>query len=159
MFDREARSVGVVDEALQGIRKVQLYLQLFNGYNPWYIHAYKTVMVLAAIIHGYVGVRFRNDPLVTIFCCFVHFSCLITYVGVFQRAYRVVSGQWEVKEELITASQRVLDRNKRQKLLMQVKSLRCFGLRVGQFHEIERNSAIAFVDYVERQLLSFLLAL
>lgn len=75
-----------------------------------------------------------------------------------ERAYAVVSGQLDVSRAIIATLRRVRNRNERREFLLRAKSLGCIGLRVGQFHEIERNSSIVVIHYVESRLLSLLIA-
>ena len=85
-------------------------------------------------------------------------AAMVLYCGTFQPAYKLVIGQLRVRWELAAVSRRVIDVNTRRKLLQAVKSLRCIGLKVGHFHEIQRNSSVVFVNFVERQLVRFLVA-
>ena len=140
--------------------RVQLFVQLFNQINSWFLQSFKLVCIGCGIINGYVGVRFgHTNLLIAIFCAFVHASAFVGYCGAFQRAYHVRKSQVELKKQISAASGRVTTRHVRREVLKMTNALRCTAVDVGGFHEIERNSALIFIDYVERQLMGLLVAL
>lgn len=140
-------------------RRVQLYVQFYNKVNCWFLHAMKMLCIAATILHGYVGIRFgQKDLLVAVFCAFVHTAAFIVYCGIFQSAYRPSNLQRIVKQELISACGTRTNPLVRKELLKMAQALQCPGIQVGKFHEMERNSALIFIDFVERQLMSLLVA-
>ena len=137
--------------------RAQLYVQLLNKIICWYVEALKIVCIGAAILHGYFGVRFgHTNPIIPVFCGLVHVCSFSFYCGGFQRAYRVKEMQLKLKQELLARRTGGLARKK--VILKQANALHCMGIQVGNFHEMERNSALVFIDYVESQLISLLIA-
>ena len=147
---------GLLSEA----RRVQLIIQLFNKINCWFLQGMKVVLLVAAIIHGYVGIRLRQtDLFLAIFCAVAHVVLSFLYCGTFDRAYRLQELQQELKIELIAACGKLSPDYMltKESLKAAVNSLSCPGLRVGSFHEMERQSAVTFIDFVEQQTISLLL--
>ena len=83
---------------------MQLLVQLFNTVNAWTVQGLKTSCMAAAVLHGYVGVRYgRKSVLMAAFCAFVHFGAFVAYCGAFHRAYRLGDLQKVVRRELFVA--------------------------------------------------------
>ena len=160
MIHRKGRRTtgdGRVREACRIAYRVQLYIQFFNQINCWFLHALKLICISAAILHGYVGIRFgHQEPLIGVFCAAVHVVVYVIYCGIIQNAYHPADLQKQAKRELLAASG--TNARARKELLKVVTALRCRGVEVGTFHEIERNSALTFIDFVEKQLMSLLVA-
>ena len=116
----------------------------------------KIVCIGAAILHGYFGIRFgHKNIIIPLFCGLVHVCAFSSYCGGFQRAYWVKDMQLKLKRQLLARSTAGLA----EKVLMkEANALHFTGIQVGRFHEMERNSAIVFIDYVDRQLISLLIA-
>ena len=118
------------------------------------------VCIACAILHGYIGIRFGHEhPLIAAFCWLVHIVAFVLYCGGFQRAYRIKEMQNQMKDQLVEAC----GRNHKQRIVakeirMRARALRCMGMQVGQFHEMERNSVLIFIGYVETQLVNLLVS-
>ena len=148
-----------VREALDGAFRVQLYAQLFNKVNSWFVEVLKMGAIGACILHGYVGIRFgQNNILIALFYAFIHVVAFVAYCAIFQRAYRLGDMQKQLKQELSAVCGRRTNRSFRNEMLRATAALQCKGMQVGSFHEMERNSALIFIDFVERQLISLLVA-
>ena len=92
-------------EVVRGAFGAQLYIQLLNRINCWYVEALKIVCIGAAILHGYFGIRFgHKNPIIPVFCGLVHVCAFSSYCGGFQRAYRVKDMQLKLKRQLLTRS-------------------------------------------------------
>ena len=118
------------------------------------------VCIACAILHGYVGIRFGHEhPLIAAFCWLVHVVAFVLYCGGFQRAYRIKEMQKQMKDQLVEACSRNLEQKYMAiEIRRRVRALRCAGLQVGQFHEMERNSVLIFISYVETQLVNLLVS-
>ena len=115
------------------------------------------MLIAAAILHGYIGIRFgRKCICIAGFCGFVHLYTFVAYCGVFQKAHGQIEMQEQVKQELRAVCGKCRRPLVRAELRKAVRALDCKGMRVGSFHDMERNSALVFIDYVERQLLGLL---
>ena len=117
----------------------------------------KIALITVGILHGYVGIRFgQTHFLIGGFCAFIHVQTFVTYCGPFRKAYRLIELQRQVKRALLAVSYRCRRGDVRKEIQKAVKALHCTGLRVGSFHEMERNSALVFINYVESQLVGLL---
>ena len=93
------------------------------------------------------------------YCALSHVSTVVIYCGAFQRAYRLQEFQQKMKRELRVACRGISSRAGyivRKEVGKAVNALSCPGLKVGGFHEMERESAMIFIDFVESQLISLL---
>ena len=119
--------------------------------------------VSAAIVYGYLGIRAtKNNLLIAAFCANTHVAGVIVYCGTFHRASRLRELQQKLRCELKMVSGKISseragrDVDSRKGTSKAVDALSCPGLRVGVFHEIERQSALIFIDFVESQLIGLL---
>ena len=114
-------------------------------------------MIVGAILEGCIGLCYQEQSVVVIFCIYCHLACIVVYCYTFQHGYSVVVRQQNAKRACLTASKSIQDKAARHEILVALRSVRCVGIKVGRFHEIERNSPIIFIDYVERQIIGLLL--
>ena len=118
--------------------------------------------LVAAILHGFLGIRLRQSSLLIAVCCAaLQFCNVVSYCGTFSRAYRLRELQKKLKRELKNAYGKLSSRAGymvKKEILRTAYALSCPGLKVGRFHEIERQSALLFTDFVGRQIISLLVA-
>ena len=137
--------------------KIQLYVHLFNTINAWYVQSFKLAAIFVAVFHGFIGVRFRSYIIIAAFCAVMHFLSCVSYCAVFQKAHQIPRMQRMLKEEIPAAAAVLTVDSARRELLKFSAALRCQGIQVGSFHEIERSSPLIFMDFVEKQVISLLL--
>ena len=123
----------------------------------------KVALLAVGIINGYLGIRLRqSDLIIAAFCTVVYVTTIVCYCGTFSRAYRVHELQKDVKRELRAAcgklSPRADYKARREGFMAAVNALSCPGLRVVRFHEMERQSALIFIDFLGTQIISLLVA-
>ena len=148
---RQAVDEMTVRAAYSDALKVQLYTQFFKKVNSWFVEALKLVCIGSTISHGYDGTRFGHSNLfISFFCAFIHISCSVAYCGVFRRAHRLGEMQRALKNKLRMSCTSYARHSFRQEMLKATRALSCKGMRVGSFHEMERNSTLIFMDFVER---------
>ena len=142
--------------------EIQLLIQLYNKFNCWYVQGLKLGCVISAIFHGYLGIRVRqNNLLIAAFCVVIHAAAVVAYCGAFHRAYRLRKRQMGLKREVEIACAKISSRTGevvRQETMKAIKALSCPGLKVGGFHEMERQTALMFIGFVESQMISLLVA-
>ena len=143
-------------------RKVQLLIQLFNKINCWFVQGMKVVCLSATILNGYLGIRLRqNNVLIAIFCAAMHVSIAFAYCGTFNKAYLLQELQKKLKLKLKASCGKLSPRADyvaKKESFKAANALSCPGLKVGPFHEMERQSSLIFIDFVERQIISLLVA-
>ena len=84
--------------------QVQLFIQLFNKLNCWYLEGLKVFCMEISIFHGYLGIRPRyKHPLMAGYCALSHVITIVVYCGAFQRAYRLKELQKKMKRKLNVA--------------------------------------------------------
>ena len=113
------------------------------------------------VLYSKNGGPLARNPLIGAYCAYVYVALVCEYGGTYQRAHRLSEGQNKVKKELREACGRyVKDVAVRAEIIRGVWAwaLKCLSMRVGSFHEMERDSLLIFLDFVQRHLVSMLLA-
>ena len=117
-------------------------------------------LLAAGILNGYFGIRLRHhNVFLAAFCATLHIMIVVAYCGTFSRASRLQEMQKKLKSELKAACRTLSPRSNtisKESFKAAVNALSCPGLKVGSFHEMERDSALTFVDFLETQLISLL---
>ena len=142
-------------------QKIQLLIQFFNKFNCWNVEVLKVNFIGMAILHGYVGIRSRQkNLLISAFCALVYVLCILCYCATFNRAHRLKELQKQLKRELKAACAKPSPNSvlNKESFKAAVNALSCPGLKVGSFHEMERQSALIFQDFVVGQIISLLVA-
>ena len=143
-------------------RRVQLLIQLFNKINCWNVEGLKIDCLASAVFHGFFMIRLRqSNILIAVFCAGAHAVAISLYCGTFNRAYRMKEFQEGQKDELKVAcvkrAFRAEEMEEQESFMAPVNAISCLGLKVGRFHEIERESALIFTNFVEQQIIGLLL--
>ena len=141
---------------------IQLYMKFFNQINSWFVQAFKVACLAVAIVHGYIYMYFeiRSNPIISAFCAALHVAPCVCYNLAFLRAHHIPEMQEKLKWDITALTERIhsSEEYSRKFAVKSAAALRSVGVRVGSFHEMERNSALNFMHFVETQLISLLVA-
>ena len=83
---------------------------------------------------------------------------LATYTGMYNYAFHIPQSMKRLKDEVLTQSQALTDRDQRKELRMRLAGIPKTGIRSSQFQYIERASTLIYIDYVSTQIVNLLLA-
>ena len=81
---------------------------------------------------------------------------VVVYAFLYEKAYAIPEGLQHVKRELKVAIHSMGNAPLKNVARKQLESTPSFGLKVGDFHMLERESTPIFVDFVLRNIVNLL---
>ena len=148
-------------ESFMHLRHLQMYVQLVNIVNQDLIFTWKLLCLGICIISGYATIaHFADYPLFGLMYCVMLLDCIIIYTVVYQRALQLPAlfKKAKIYAQLCASLSHTNNRNQRMILQRQLMSIPPIGIKVGEFHILERISIPMFLDYVLRNVVSLLVA-
>ena len=137
-------------------------MQLLNIVHQDLIFTFKLLSLGICIVSGYAAIaHFGDYPIFGVMYCVLFFDSAIIYMVVYAKALLVPA--LFVKARV--AIQQRLSRHRKMKkfenaiIQKQLISIPPVGIKVGEFHVLERTSIPVFLDYVARNIVSLLVAL
>ncbi|CAG7719582.1 unnamed protein product [Allacma fusca] len=142
----------------KNLRNIQLLLQEFNNSSEYMIFGEKMLLLYESIFLGSAGIHLLSEHIVL----GIMFSILttvptLTYLSIFGRAFRIPCKMQELKGAMKESAGQYLKGFEKGMVMKSVDSIRCVGIRSGQFNYIERVSALLFIDFVTRTIVQLLL--
>lgn len=151
------QSVTPMQKAYNGCRQLHLYLSLFNKINALFLYSIKMVAIFIAVSHGFFAIRyFDRNAFLGIYNLYLCVNAQIAYCLTFQRAFRIPLGFIRCKQE-ICANIHTNQIMKKQ-IVAALASVPPVAIKVGSFHEVERNSTLIFMHFVVSQMVGLLIA-
>ena len=149
-----------VDMIAQQIRVIQLLINLFNVGHRHVIYCIKLMCLTEATLSGYAAVAYGSDNLLFLALASMVFADVVfLYAFVYAKAFAIPGRMDDVKRTLrgrIGLLSNVTDRNV---LSRKIKSMPCVGIKVGDFHMLERESTPIFVHYVITNIVNLLVTM
>ena len=149
--------MGQIRNALQELNCIRLYITMLNIINRNLIFSWKLLCIGICIVTGYAAIaHFGEYP---IFGVMYYVMCLdssMVYTVLYGNAYRIPALFQEIKVLLKFRGQQITNHGNRRLLVRRVVSLPAVGIRVGQFHMLERASVPVFLNYVLTNVVSML---
>ena len=87
-----------------------------------------------------------------------YFIGYIAYIAMYDSAFRIPASIQRLKDEVLTQSQTLTNRDQRRELRMRLAGIPKTGIRSSGFQYIERASTLIYIDYVSTQIVNLLLA-
>ena len=142
-------------------RCIQLLVNLFNMGHKNVVYFIKLYSIAGATINGYAAVKYHGEnPMfgVMTFCIFG--NLVFMYGFMYEKAFAIPDGLINAKRNVRLRIQMYGRQRMTVKMAkMQVESVRAVGIKVGDFHTMERASTPMFIDYVIRNVVSLLVTL
>ena len=139
------------------IHVVQLMVSLFNVGHGNVTYCIKLLCITASIVNGYSAIAHgREDVLFLLFASCVTCDMVCFYAFMYEKAFAIPDGFERVKRALIFQTQGLRNTGLRKIIRKQLGSLPPVGLKVGDFHMLQRESTPIFVDYVLRNIVNLL---
>ena len=136
-----------------------MYTMLFNAIHRHVVFTWKLACIGFCILCGYAAIAHFNDhPIFGIVYYIGFIDSMLIYTLVYGKAFKVS----ELFHEAVNVSLVGLQMNKRlkrvEKRLLRAKflSILPLGIKVGEFHTLERISTPIFVNYVLSNVASML---
>ena len=145
----ESQTLARVSWVVFQIRYIQLLVSLFNIGHRNVIHCIKLLCISAATVNGYAAIAHsRENPIFGVMAFCILIDVIFLYAFVYDKAFAIP----DVLQNLKTTLKVRLVRKHGKALVMtakalemQMNSIPLFGLRVGDFHMLERVSTPVFM--------------
>ena len=133
---------------------------LFNLVNRYVIFTWKIICIGATIICGYAAIaHFHEHPVFGVMYYVIFIDLNVIYVLVYDKAFKTPeSFRSTVRETLRQLGGKKLEVLEAKVLKRQFRSVPSMGIKVGEFHTMERTSTPVFLDYVLNNVVSMLVA-
>ena len=142
------------------IRGVQVFILLFNLANRHVIFAEKLLCIGIAITSGYAAIaHFKDYPIFGVMYYVLFINVTFSYTLIYEKGFQVLDTFQEAKTQLRLHAIRHGRAGGRKTLEKQFRSVAPVGIKVGDFHVLERTSTPIFLLYVLTNVVNMLVAL
>ena len=140
------------------LRHIQLYISVINDVNRYIIFSTKVMLLCVSIGAGYAAIaHFSDYPIFGVMYYIIVIQASFLYTVSYDKAFKIPGS---FKEATKQALLRLCGGNHGDMHILkrQMLSIPPVGIKVGEFHVLERQSTPAFVDYVVNNIVSMLVA-
>ena len=128
----------------RALRSLQTYIGLLNVVNRKLVFTWKLLS------------HFSEHPLFGIVLYMIFFQGSFIYSVMYEKGFKVPELIAQVRSAFRMQSSRLGNKHERKLLKRQVKSVPSVGIKVGEFHMLERTSTPVFLDYVVKNVANML---
>ena len=125
------------------------------------IFTFKLLSLGVCIVSGYAAIaHFGEYPIFGVMYCVLFFDGAIIYTVVYAKAVLVPALFDKARVAILQCLSKHRKMNKFENAIIQKQliSIPPLGIKVGEFHVLERNAIPVFQDYVVRNIVSLLVA-
>ena len=148
----------LLEEAFGTLRELELHLKFFNlGFSNslWLI---KVAIVGITVLGGFSAIRiFHRNPFLGLVYISLGLANIISYVGVFQFAYKVTDRMKKLVEVMEVTSARLVNSEEKKYWKRRLKSVPRMGMSLGGFNRVEREAVPIFADFCVKQIVTLLI--
>ena len=150
-----------VKETVLHIRCIQLLVNLFNTGNRNIVYVIKLHCIAIATVNGYAALAHGSKhPVFGLLTFCVFWDLMLLYAFMYEKAFAIIAeGLGRVKRGLRMRVRQCRTSRATKMVTMQLKSIPAVGIKVGNFHTLERVSTPVFVDYVICNIVDLLVTL
>ena len=143
--------------ARKNLRCLQLYVKLLNMVHENTVFTFKLFSIGTCIVTGYVAIAHSQDyPVFGIMYYAIFIDCFLVYMLIYEKGFKVPDMFRKAKRTLRLRAQ---GRGRAHEILKrQLMSIPAVGIKVGDFHMLERTSTPVFVDYILTNVVNMLVA-
>ena len=147
---------------IESLRRLQMYVLLVNIANCYVLFVFKVAAISLAVINGYAAIaHFQHHPMLhRLMNYVVFFDGFACYCLIYQKGFQVPQKFEEVMSKLFLCLQRSRCQQfsgmERKIIERQLRSIPKFGIKVGEFHMLERQSTPNFLDFVLKNVVNLL---
>ena len=152
-------------ETYKTLRFLQLYVQVLNIINRYVIFTWKVLCLGVSIFCGYAAIaHFAQHPVFGIMYYVLFITATMDYTIIYERAFKTQALFKQVVSVAMTQTLMAMDRKSvrhiwtNKILTRQFRSIPSLGIKVGEFHMMQRTSTPAFLDFVLTHIVSMLMA-
>ena len=136
---------------------MQLFIGSFNTANRHFIFTTKLLTISVGIVSGYAAVAHFKDHLISGVMYYVLFiDVSFIYALIYEKGFKVSDTFQRTKNLLRFHAARHERSFERRILEKQLMSIPTIGMKVGEFHMLERTSTLVFLDYVLKNVVNML---
>ena len=130
----------------KALRRLQLHIKLVNIVNRNLIFTWKFLSIGMCIMSGYAAIaHFRENPLFGVLYYGIFIDVALFYTIPYEKAFKVPALFDHIKSLLQVQVSRHGNGAVRKILRRQVRSIQSEGIKVGEFHTLERTSRPVFL--------------
>ena len=148
-----------IQRAYKSICSLQIFILLFNKVNRHIIFAEKLLCIGCSITGGYAAIaHFKIHPIFGVMYYVIFIDASLIYALVYEKGFQVSDTFQKAKTLLrfhATRNGRVGERKILEKQFMSIPPV---GIKVGEFHSLERTSTPVFLHYVLMNVVNMLMA-
>ena len=146
-----------IQNSLKALRCVQLYVTILNIVNQNVIFTLKLLCLFLSIVCGYATIAHFNEyPIFGVMYFVLFVDASLIYMILYETAFKVPALFEQAKVQLRLRARAVYGRPERNVLDRQIMSIPPVGVKVGNFHMLERTSTPVFLDFVLTNIVSML---
>ena len=149
-----------IQRAYKSIRSLQLFICSFNIVNRNFIFTEKLLNIGIAINSGYSGIaHFKHYPIFGVMSSVLFMDVTLIYTLIYEKGFQV-SNMFQKAKSLPRVHASTNGRSGGRKVLeKQFMSIQPGGIKVGEFHMLERASTPVFLHYVLTNIVNMLMIL
>ena len=156
----DARRGNNVRRIIRQIHVVQLLVNLFNVGHRNITYCIKLICISESVVNGYGTIAHgREDMVFLLMASSITFDLVFLYAFVYEKAFAIPDSLERVRRELMVKIQGMGNASLKKVNRRELKAVPLVGLKVGDFHMLERESTPMFVDYVLRNIVNLLVSL
>ena len=141
------------------LRALQLYITALNCVNQHLIFTWKMLSLGLCISSGYAAIaHFQEHPVFGVMYYVLFLEAALVYMLLYQKAFKVPVRFQTAKSLLRLNGSRLGNKAERKLLEKKAMSIQPVGVKVGEFHTLERISTPLFLHYVLHNIVSMLVA-
>ena len=149
-----------VNKIIGQVHVLQLLVNLFNVGHRYVTQCIKLLCITVAIVNGYGAiVHGKEDVVFLLFTCCVTCDIVFFYAFLYEKSFAIPDGFDSVKRNLTNEMRFMRNGRLRKILRRKLESIPSVGLKVGDFHILERESIPIFVDFVLKNIVNLLVTL
>ena len=139
--------------------RLQLFITLVNDLNRDLIFVWKQLSLGVCIITGYAAIsQFEKHAIFGVMYCILFLDVTLFYTVIYDRAFKVPELFVVAKSSLSLMANKLGNPVQRKVTMRKIKSIPPVGIKVGEFHMLERTSTPIFLNYVLTNVVNMLVA-
>ena len=140
-------------------RRLQVYIRMENIAFSRISYISKMVGIISTTLHIFFAIRLIHEvPPEGVANFIMGVIVLGTMLGIYDRAYRVVSVIKELKGQILLSSMGLESPHHRRLLERSIKSIQPEGIRMGGFYCVEREATLITASFIFSQVVSLSVA-
>ncbi|CAG7786007.1 unnamed protein product [Allacma fusca] len=148
-----------VEAATKMCRRLQIMIQLFNQNFAYITFITKVVCIYGTIVCFYFSIKILPvDVVLATSNLILALDGVGAYILFFDRAFGIPGKMQELKTAILIASTKLPPMAGEAYRKRELQSIPSLGIKVGDFHNFERESTPNFVDFVTRNIIGLLLS-